>query len=183
MLIHERYRLQTDSEIVLLQFKELRCVGETYTSAKSEVTRLMATPRNRNGQPELLVLVKKRQTGFMMSIHYQGASYCNSNSEGNDDIKLNPSVRDSVKVTNLKHFMESSMGKVVPARFASEPAVPEQLLVPKSCVTTRQIKYSVLNDRRKIIVLLLPTELIHRPFLVNATKLELNPCSLAILSD
>ncbi|KAM3183837.1 hypothetical protein ACTXT7_009585 [Hymenolepis weldensis] len=36
------------------------------------------------------------------------------------------SVRDSVKVTNLTHYMESSMPKAVTAGLLSEPTVPNQ---------------------------------------------------------
>ncbi|VUZ42731.1 unnamed protein product, partial [Hymenolepis diminuta] len=43
-----------------------------------------------------------------------------------DDMKLHPSGRSSVKVTNLMHFMEYSLPKVVPARLISEPTLFKQ---------------------------------------------------------
>ncbi|VUZ47099.1 unnamed protein product [Hymenolepis diminuta] len=44
----------------------------------------------------------------------------------NDNMKLHPSLRDSVKVANLMHSVESSMPKVILARLAFKPTVPEQ---------------------------------------------------------
>ncbi|VDL23263.1 unnamed protein product [Hymenolepis diminuta] len=52
----------------------------------------------------------------------------------NGDMKLHPSVRDSVEVTGLTHSVESSMPKVVPVRLVAKPTVPEQQSVPTPCL-------------------------------------------------
>ncbi|VUZ42408.1 unnamed protein product [Hymenolepis diminuta] len=60
-----------------------------------------------------------------------------------DDMKLLPTVTDSVKVINLMHFIESSMTKFVPERLVFEPKYPSnnQSRNPV-CLITRQIKYA-----------------------------------------
>ncbi|KAM3170981.1 hypothetical protein ACTXT7_017530, partial [Hymenolepis weldensis] len=55
-----------------------------------------------------------------------------------EDVKLLPSVRDSVKVASLKHSMESSISEVVPARPVSEPTVPKQQPVPTTYLLDHQ---------------------------------------------
>lgn len=42
----------------------------------------------------------------------------------NNDTKSHPSVRNSVKITNLTHSMQSCMPQVVPSRLVSEPSAP-----------------------------------------------------------
>ncbi|KAM3188227.1 hypothetical protein ACTXT7_000725 [Hymenolepis weldensis] len=43
-------------------------------------------------------------------------------------MKLNPSVRDSVGVTNFSKSIKSSVPKVDPVRLVSQPTVPKQHL-------------------------------------------------------
>ncbi|KAM3171847.1 hypothetical protein ACTXT7_015777 [Hymenolepis weldensis] len=52
----------------------------------------------------------------------------------NDEMKVHPSIRDSVNLVNLAHSMESSMPKVVSSRRVTEPTMPTQQSVPKSCL-------------------------------------------------
>ncbi|VUZ57757.1 unnamed protein product [Hymenolepis diminuta] len=42
-----------------------------------------------------------------------------------DDMKLHPSIRDSVKVTDLTHTVESSMTEFIPTRLVSGPSTPK----------------------------------------------------------
>ncbi|VUZ51149.1 unnamed protein product [Hymenolepis diminuta] len=48
-------------------------------------------------------------------------------------MKLRSSVRDSVKVMNLEHSMESSMCNVVSAGLVAESTAPKQQSTPKFC--------------------------------------------------
>ncbi|KAM3175243.1 hypothetical protein ACTXT7_008892 [Hymenolepis weldensis] len=62
----------------------------------------------------------------------------------NDNVKLHPSVRDCVKVTNLMHSKESSMPTIVPARFVFEPTVPKSHTLftkTKSLICLGQFNY------------------------------------------
>ncbi|VUZ53081.1 unnamed protein product [Hymenolepis diminuta] len=70
----------------------------------------------------------------------------------NDYMKLHPSIRGSVKVTNFTHSIEFSMPKVVPTRLVFESTVPKKQLVPKSYFLdhrTNQICY--LRGQRRLL--------------------------------
>ncbi|VUZ44829.1 unnamed protein product, partial [Hymenolepis diminuta] len=43
-----------------------------------------------------------------------------------DDMKLHPSIRYGVKLTNLRYSMKSSIPKVVSARLVSQSTMPNQ---------------------------------------------------------
>ncbi|VUZ55711.1 unnamed protein product [Hymenolepis diminuta] len=60
----------------------------------------------------------------------------------NDNMKLHPSVRDYVKVTNLTDSMDSSMPKIAPARLVSKPTVPKQQSRNPILFIARQIRYA-----------------------------------------
>ncbi|VUZ39287.1 unnamed protein product [Hymenolepis diminuta] len=68
----------------------------------------------------------------------------------NNEMKLCPSVRDTVKVTNLAHSTESFIPNVIPARFVSKPTMPNQQSVPTSCTLDHQTsKISRLAEQRE----------------------------------
>ncbi|KAM3178868.1 hypothetical protein ACTXT7_001698 [Hymenolepis weldensis] len=81
----------------------------------------------------------------------------------NNAIKLHPSVRDSVKITSRTQSLKPSMPKVVPARLVTEPIVSEQHSVLESCLLYHQTNQICLLKGQKVVVLLPPSELIHRP--------------------
>lgn len=56
----------------------------------------------------------------------------------NDDIKLHPSARKSVKVANLMYSMEYTTSEVFPARFVSKSTALKQQSVSKSCLIDQQ---------------------------------------------
>ncbi|KAM3183052.1 hypothetical protein ACTXT7_011125 [Hymenolepis weldensis] len=60
-----------------------------------------------------------------------------------DDTKLYPTIRNIVKVTNLKHSLESSMPNIVPAQLvASLPYPSNNQSRNPACLINRQIKYA-----------------------------------------
>lgn len=60
---------------------------------------------------------------------------------GNDDMKKNPLVRDSVEVRNFTNSTKSSMLKVVSARLVYETTVSKQQSVPKSYLLDHQANH------------------------------------------
>ncbi|KAM3178088.1 hypothetical protein ACTXT7_003280 [Hymenolepis weldensis] len=58
----------------------------------------------------------------------------------NNEMKLQLSLRDDVKVVNLTHSTELSMPKIVPVRRISEPTIPNGQLDPQSCPVDHQAK-------------------------------------------
>lgn len=68
----------------------------------------------------------------------------------NDDMKLHSSVRESVKVKNLTHSIESAMPKVVSAYLISEPTLPKQQSLPKPCLLDHQTNHTCrLNGHKE----------------------------------
>ncbi|KAM3173497.1 hypothetical protein ACTXT7_012393 [Hymenolepis weldensis] len=60
-----------------------------------------------------------------------------------DNLKLLPSVGDTVKLTGFTHSMESFMPKIIPVRLVSEPTVPMRQSVRNPArMNIRQIKYA-----------------------------------------
>ncbi|VUZ53102.1 unnamed protein product [Hymenolepis diminuta] len=65
-------------------------------------------------------------------------------------MKLHSSFKDSVKVKNLKHSMESAMPKVVSAYLISEPTLPNQQLLPKPRLLDHQTNHAYqLNGHKE----------------------------------
>ncbi|KAM3180136.1 hypothetical protein ACTXT7_016895, partial [Hymenolepis weldensis] len=92
----------------------------------------------------------------------------------NDDMKLRPSVRDSIP--NPTHSMKSSISEIIPARLLCELTVPKQQSIPKSCLLNHQTNQMChLNAHKEDCYTLAPS-ITHDSSTINKSAKCLGQC-------
>lgn len=87
--------------------------------SNTSTTTVSLNSKNVTQYPVVLVFPKVLPTAALVQV-------------ASDNMKLQSSVRDCVKVTNLTHSMVSSIPTVIPARLIFESTALKQQSVPKS---------------------------------------------------